>query len=95
MIIENWYNARAQTGTQAHTWLTTPQRFGVPFTPVQCSGLNPAERWCSIRRRKRWRIDAYVAVGVMQFVFRPLTAGAVINDQCSRLAQVVAPPYHG
>jgi len=67
-------NARAQTGTQAHTWLTTPQRFGVPFTPVQCSGLNPAERWCSIRRRKRWRIVDFASTADLQAQFTPLIA---------------------
>jgi probable F420-dependent oxidoreductase len=39
-------------------------------------------------------IDAYVAVGVTKFVFRPLIAGAAINDQFARLAQVVVPHYH-
>jgi probable F420-dependent oxidoreductase len=39
-------------------------------------------------------IDAYVAVGVTKFVFRPLISGAAINDQFARLAQVVVPHYH-
>jgi hypothetical protein len=39
-------------------------------------------------------IDAYVAVGVTKFVFRPLISGAAINDQFARLAQVVVPRYH-
>lgn len=39
-------------------------------------------------------IDAYVAVGVTKFVFRPLISGRAINDQFTRLAQVVGPRYH-
>jgi probable F420-dependent oxidoreductase len=39
-------------------------------------------------------IDAYVAVGVTKFVFRPLISGAAINDQFAQLAQVVVPRYH-
>jgi probable F420-dependent oxidoreductase len=39
-------------------------------------------------------IEAYVAVGITKFVFRPLIAGAAINDQFARLAQIVVPRYH-
>jgi probable F420-dependent oxidoreductase len=39
-------------------------------------------------------IDAYVAVGVTKFVFRPMIAGPAINDQFARLAQIAVPSYH-
>jgi probable F420-dependent oxidoreductase len=39
-------------------------------------------------------IDAYVAVGITKFVFRPLISGRAINDQFTRLAQIVGPRYH-
>jgi hypothetical protein len=39
-------------------------------------------------------IDAYVAVGVTKFVFRPMISGPTINDQFALLAQVVVPRYH-